>query len=86
VESVATYRANSINRRHTHPGEMVGYVLRGAIVLKLDGKDAVTYTAGQTFIIPAEVAHSTANPTGGEARMLATYFVKKGSALSTSAP
>src|ERR1700750_1709719 len=42
---------------HTHPGEEVGYILDGVIVLEQEGKPAATLGAGKTFFIPAGTVH-----------------------------
>lgn len=66
---------------HRHPGEEIAYVLEGALEYKLDGRGAITLTAGQSLFIPYGVAHSARNVGGGKASELATYIVTKGSAL-----
>ena len=71
--------------RHTHPGEEVGYVLEGTIVLHQDGKADVSLKAGQAFVIPAGTVHNATNSGGGLARLLATYIVEKGKPLATPA-
>jgi len=57
--------------RHTHPGEEIGYVLEGAIVLEKDGKPAETLSAGKTFFIPAGMVHNATNKGQVQARVLA---------------
>jgi quercetin dioxygenase-like cupin family protein len=69
--------------RHTHPGEEVGYVLDGTIVVEQEGKPSVTLNAGQTFLIPAGTVHNATNPGSTPARILATYIVEKGKPLAT---
>jgi quercetin dioxygenase-like cupin family protein len=71
--------------RHTHPGEEVGYVVEGTIVVEQDGKPAATLGAGGAFFIPAGTVHSATNKGSGIARILATYIVEKGKPLATPA-
>jgi quercetin dioxygenase-like cupin family protein len=71
--------------RHTHPGEEVGYVIEGTIVVEQDGKPAATLAAGGAFFIPAGTVHSATNKGPGIARILATYIVEKGKPLATPA-
>ena len=71
--------------RHSHPGEEVGYVLEGRIVVQLDGKPAVTLNTGQAFLIPAGAIHNATNNGSTPARVLATYIVEKGKPLATPA-
>jgi quercetin dioxygenase-like cupin family protein len=69
--------------RHTHPGEEVGYVLDGTVVVEQDGKPPVTLNAGKTFLIPAGTVHNATNPGSTPVRILATYIVEKGKPLAT---
>jgi quercetin dioxygenase-like cupin family protein len=71
--------------RHTHPGEEIGYILEGTVVVEQEGKPAVTLNAGKTFLIPAGVIHNATNHGSTMARVLATYIVEKGKPLATPA-
>jgi len=71
--------------RHTHPGEEIGYVLDGTVVLEIEGKPAQTLTAGKAFLIPANTVHNATNKTGSVVKILATYIVEKGKPLATPA-
>lgn len=86
VQAVAEFQPSGTVGRHTHPGEEVGYVLEGAIVLEQEGKPATTLTAGQGFVIPAGTIHNATNKGSTPARVLATYIVEKGKPLATPAP
>ena len=86
VQAVAEFQPAGTVGRHTHPGEEVAYVLEGAIVLEVDGKPAMTLSAGQGFIIPAGAVHNATNKSSSGARVLATYIVEKGKPLATPAP
>jgi quercetin dioxygenase-like cupin family protein len=82
IASVANFEAGASTSWHTHPGEMVGYVVRGTIVVEIQGQPTVTRRAGESIIIPARVAHrDTASP-DGPAQMFASYFVEKGQPLN----
>lgn len=86
VQAVAEFQPGATPGRHTHPGEELGYVLDGALLVEQDGKPAVTLTAGQTFLIPAGTIHNATNTGSGVAKILATYIVEKGKPLATPAP
>lgn len=86
VTAVAEFEPGATAARHTHPGEEIGYVLDGAIVVEQDGKAPVTVTAGHAFAIPAGTIHGATNKSGAKARILATYIVEKGKPLATPAP
>lgn len=67
--------------RHSHPGEEIAYVIEGTLEYKLDGREPVTLSAGQSLFIPKGVVHSAENVGPGKASELATYIVRKGQAL-----
>jgi quercetin dioxygenase-like cupin family protein len=72
--------------RHTHPGEEVGYVLEGSLLLAVDGKPSSTVKAGDTFLVEAGRIHETINEGPAPAKILATYMVEKGKPLATPVP
>lgn len=69
--------------RHTHPGEEVIYVLEGLLEYHIDGKQAVTLTAGDVFFVPAGVIHAVRNIGNSSGTELATYILEKGEPLVT---
>src|SRR5258708_39008714 len=83
VTAVAEFQPGASPGRHTHPGEEVGYVVEGTIVLEQDGKPNATLSAGQAFLIPAGTVHNATNSSGAIARLVATYLVEKGKPLAT---
>jgi quercetin dioxygenase-like cupin family protein len=85
VTAVAELQPGGAPGRHTHPGEEVGYVLEGTILLEQEGKPSVTLNAGQAFLIPAGTIHNATGKGSGAARILATYIVEKGKPLATPA-
>ena len=70
--------------RHTHPGEEIGYVLEGSVVLEQDGKPARTLKAGEAFIIPNAQVHNARNTGSATAKVLSTYIVEKGRPVATA--
>ncbi len=85
VTAVAELQPGGSPGRHTHPGEEIGYVLEGTVVVDQDGKPSATVGAGQTFFIPAGTVHNATNKGMGAAKILATYIVEKGKPLATPA-
>jgi quercetin dioxygenase-like cupin family protein len=69
--------------KHTHPGEELGYILEGTLVLEVDGKAPLTLNAGDTFMVPAGIVHDGKNVGSAKAKVLATYVVEKGKPLAT---
>jgi quercetin dioxygenase-like cupin family protein len=69
--------------KHTHPGEELGYVMEGTLLLEVDGKPPVTLKAGDVFFVEAGRVHDGKNTGDGSAKVLATYVVEKGKPLAT---
>jgi quercetin dioxygenase-like cupin family protein len=86
VTALAEIPGTVASGRHTHPGEEVGYVLEGTIVLELDGKPARTLKTGEAFLIPAGQVHNARNTGSATARVLATYIIEKGKPVATPVP
>jgi quercetin dioxygenase-like cupin family protein len=84
VTAVAEFQPGATVGRHTHPGEEVGYILEGTIILEQDGKPSVTLGPGRTFFIPAGTVHNATNRGTAPARVLANYIVEKGKPLATA--
>jgi quercetin dioxygenase-like cupin family protein len=83
VAAGAEFQPDATTGWHTHPGEMVGYLLEGTLVVEQEGRLATTLEAGKTFIIPAGIVHNDTNTGRTVARMLATYVVEKGKPLNS---
>ncbi len=71
--------------KHTHPGEELGYILEGTLVVEMEGKPPVTLNAGDYFFVPAGTVHDGRNVGSGKAKVLATYVVEKGKPIATPA-
>jgi quercetin dioxygenase-like cupin family protein len=83
VQAVAEFSPGASAGKHTHPGEEIGYVLEGTVVVEIDGMAAKTLSAGQGFIVPAGRVHDAHNSGSGTAKVLATYIVEKGKPAAT---
>ena len=86
VTAIAEFQPGGTVGRHTHPGEEIGYILEGTIVLEHEGKAAVTLGPGKTFFIPAGTVHNATNKTSAVARVLANYFVESGKPVASPVP
>jgi quercetin dioxygenase-like cupin family protein len=69
--------------KHTHPGEELGYVVEGTLLLEIEGKPPLTVKAGEVFFVPAGMVHDGKNIGTGPAKVLATYIVEKGKPVAT---
>src|SRR5579863_9643818 len=70
--------------RHIHPGIESGYVLKGDVVLKIEGKPEQTFKAGQWFPNPANTPHDVCSV--GGFKTISTYVVERGKPLALPAP
>ena len=86
VTAIAEFQPGGTVGQHTHPGEEIGYILEGSIVLEQEGKPPVTLTAGQTFFIPNGQVHNATNKGTSTARVLANYVVESGKPVATPVP
>jgi quercetin dioxygenase-like cupin family protein len=77
------FQPGAVIGRHTHPGEEIGYVLEGTLVLEVDGKPPVTLKAGESYFIEAGRVHGGRNG-NTPASVLTTYVVEKGKPLATA--
>ena len=86
VQAVAEIPAGVAAGKHTHPGEEIGYVMEGALVLMVEGKPPVTVKAGESFFVPPGIVHDGKNEGPGTAKVVSTYVVEKGKPLASPAP
>jgi quercetin dioxygenase-like cupin family protein len=71
---------------HTHPGDEVGMVLKGPLVLRRKGEPDRVLKTGDTFFNARGVVHSVAAQPGSDATAVSTWIVDKGQPLATPAP
>jgi quercetin dioxygenase-like cupin family protein len=84
VQALAEVQPGGASGRHTHPGEEIGYVIAGPLVVEIDGQPAKTYKTGEAFLIPPGIVHNAKNPAAsGVAKVLATYIIDKGKPAAT---
>jgi quercetin dioxygenase-like cupin family protein len=85
VIGTATLPAGSVIGFHTHPGDESGYVLKGTLILKVQGQPDRILKAGESFFNPRGAVHSVM-PSGGEAMAVSSWIIDKGQPLATPAP
>jgi len=72
---------------HVHPGDESGYVLKGTLILKTQGKPDRTLQVGDSFFNPRGAIHSLVAGPGGEGGMaISTWIVDKGKPLAIPVP
>jgi quercetin dioxygenase-like cupin family protein len=85
VQVVAEFVPGGAAGKHTHPGEELGYILEGTLLLEIAGQPPRTLKAGDVFFIPAGTVHDGKNIGTGPAKVLATYVVEKGKPVASPA-
>lgn len=67
---------------HRHDCELFGYVLEGAVIVGLDGKEGQVYRAGEMFYEKRNILHTlTKNPDRKkETKVLLLFIIKEGRA------
>ena len=78
VQAIAEFAPGAAAGKHTHPGEELGYVLEGTLLLEIEGEAPRTVKAGESFFVPAGKPHDGKNVGSGPAKVLATYVVETG--------
>lgn len=84
VQTIAEFPEGIASGRHTHPGEEVGYILQGTVVMEIEGRLPATLKSGDVFLIPAGHVHNARNVGAGASKMLSTYIIEKGKPLATA--
>jgi quercetin dioxygenase-like cupin family protein len=71
-----TYPPGGANAAHRHPCPVIGYVLAGAVRMRLKGREEQVFRAGDTFFeSPADVHAISANASQNEPARFLAYFV-----------
>lgn len=87
VIGTATFAPGSVIGYHTHPGDEVGYVLEGNLILKTQGQPDRNLKAGDSFFNPRGAVHSAAVAPGSKgAGVVSSWIVDKGEPLATPVP
>lgn len=64
---IAEFPPNSAKPRQKADGPEVVYVIEGEVTVQIEGQPAVTFRAGETFKLAADVVHrTTAGPSGAK--------------------
>jgi quercetin dioxygenase-like cupin family protein len=68
---------------HLHPGEEVGYILAGALEVRIEAKPTDTLHTGDGFLIPPRTPHNQPDRAPETGQMLYTYIVEIAPPLAT---
>ena len=69
--------------KHTHPGNLIGYVQEGVLTLDSEGKPTATYKAGDTFSVEPGKIHEGINNGTSPIKVLAAFVVEKGKPITS---
>lgn len=72
--------------RHTHPGEEVGALWAGELVLKVEGLPDRRLKPGDSYVIPRGVPHAAIGESDETATLVASWVIDKGAPLATPSP
>jgi quercetin dioxygenase-like cupin family protein len=72
--------------KHTHPGDVFGYIQEGSLKLHVEGQPDTTVKQGEVFFVPAGKVHWAINEGATPAKIVATFVVEKGKPLASQAP
>ncbi len=82
---IADFPPNASKPRHKATGPELAYVLEGEVTVQVQGQPAQVVHAGESYRMPADVAHvTTAGPAG--ARVLATWAWLPGQPFNIRVP
>ena len=85
VQAKAEFEPGGTVGKHTHPGEELGIVLQGQLLLEVAGQPARTIKAGEPIFIPANTVHWAKNTAKGKTVVFSTYVVEKGKPVAIPA-
>jgi quercetin dioxygenase-like cupin family protein len=84
VIGTATLPPGSLIGYHTHPGDEAGYVLKGNLILKTQGRPDRNLKPGDSFFNPRGAIHSLVVAPGSDGGMaVSAWIVDKGEPMAT---
>jgi quercetin dioxygenase-like cupin family protein len=87
VLGTATLPPGSSIGFHTHAGDEAGYVLKGSLILKVQGQPDRLLKTGEGFFNPRGAVHSIVAAPGEEGAVeVSSWIVDKGQPLATPVP
>lgn len=78
VLSLVELAPGASEAKHTHPGELLGYVEEGTLTLNVEGKPAAEVKRGESFFVSAGAVHWGENKTKAPVRIVAALILEKG--------
>ena len=73
----------STEGKHTHPADVFGFVLEGAVSLEVEGSPTAMLKAGDVFHIAQGKVHQGTNNGSATAKLAVVFIAEKGKPLTT---
>ena len=86
VIGTATLPAGTSIGFHDHPGDEIGYIMKGSVIWKVRGQPDKTLKVGDSFFNPRGSVHSIASADSGDSVVISTWIVDKGKPMATPVP
>jgi quercetin dioxygenase-like cupin family protein len=86
VVALVEFAPGAQEPKHTHPGDVFGYVQEGSLKLHVEGRPDTTVKQGEVFFVPAGKVHWAVNEGTTPVKTVATFVVEKGKPLASPAP
>jgi quercetin dioxygenase-like cupin family protein len=67
--------------RHSHPGQVMAYVVEGEFWYLVDGQPERIYTVGESLQLPDRAIHNEGAAGSGPVKVMAVFVVEKGKPL-----
>jgi quercetin dioxygenase-like cupin family protein len=80
IVAVVEVEANFKSGRHTHPGDVTGYVSEGEFFITFDGQPEKQLKVGESMVTPNGTVHDEGTR-DKPAKLFAVYVVEKGKPL-----
>jgi quercetin dioxygenase-like cupin family protein len=84
VQGLAEIPEGVASGRHSHPGEEVGYIVRGDVAMEFDDRPTIELHTGDPFLIPPNTIHNARNIGTVTTKMLSTYFIDETKPVATT--
>jgi len=86
VIGTATLPAGTSIGFHDHPGDEIGYIIKGSVIWKVRGQPDKRLKAGDSFFNPSGSVHSVVAADSGDSVVISTWIVDKGKPMATPVP
>ena len=83
VMAMVELPSGSAEGKHTHPADLFGFVLEGAVSLEIEGSPTATLKAGDVFHIAPGRIHQGTNNGSVPAKLAVVFIAEKGKPLTT---